>query len=161
LEWSTVILATCVETYLQDVLVFCAGLDSKLMGDARQTATYEEITAARSTEELAEQMRAKWARNWVDDGGPARWVDRLKRMGARGYTESLPGLLEVLWGMRHVVVHRAGRITPDFVRRHPQLGVAAGERFNLRDELPPYFNGVIEFVRITDEFFVQRYRVGE
>jgi hypothetical protein len=158
-EWSLVILATCVETYLQDVLALCACIDPRLMGDARPSATYEEVVTANSIENLAHEVRAKWARNWVDDGGPQRWIARLERMGVRGYSADLSFRLESLWGIRHLVVHRAGIVTAEFVRRHPSVQVHVGERIKIEGDLEPYVGKCIHFVSTTDRFFTTRYDI--
>ena len=37
-------------------------------------------------EELTEEMRVRWARNFVDDGGPVPWIDRITKMGREAMT---------------------------------------------------------------------------
>ncbi len=85
-EFVCVMIVTCCETYLQDVLVDCAARDRGLMGEGGQTATYDELLTARSIETLTNELRQSWARNWVDDGGPKRWIARLTVMGAQATT---------------------------------------------------------------------------
>jgi len=57
-EWSVVMLVTFTETYLQDVFSDAASLGPDLMADSEQSATYDEVLAARSTDVLAEALRA-------------------------------------------------------------------------------------------------------
>lgn len=51
--WQLVILITCLEAYLQDVLVAAARVDPELMSDSEQNAHYVDVVAAASLEELA------------------------------------------------------------------------------------------------------------
>lgn len=156
-EWLIVTLVTCTETYLQDVLAYYAEIDPDLMGGSKQAALYEEVVSAGSIEELAAELRSKWARNWVDDGGPKRWIERFVKMGARGYPDSLVVEMEALWGLRHVIIHRAGRATADLIRRHPHLDVVPGKPLPLDVTQAATTNAVVEFVRITDAYFTNRY----
>jgi hypothetical protein len=158
LEITIVLFVTFCETYLQDVLARCAALDRTLMGDAGQSASYDEILGARSIPAITNELRQRWARNFVDDGGPARWVDRLVRMGGRGYhTRAVPAM-EVLWGIRHIVVHHAGIVTRDFARRHPDFPASIGKRLVLNaDEAGTCATVVNHFVNTTDAFLTARY----
>jgi hypothetical protein len=137
--WQVVMLVTCVEAYLQDLLAVAAGAGPELMSKSQQVASYPEVIAATSLEELANDLRTRWARGWLSDGGPSRWISRLKKMGAKGYPDRLGPRLEVFWGIRHVVVHAAGIATTDFARRHPGLVTAAGGACARRH---PGFRGV-------------------
>jgi hypothetical protein len=38
--------------------------------------------AATSLEDLANELRGRWARGWLAKGGPARWLGDLTSMGA-------------------------------------------------------------------------------
>jgi hypothetical protein len=87
--WQVVMLVTCVEAYLQDVLSASASIDPELMSESEQRALYADVIAADSLHELANELRARWARRWLSDGGPTRWISRLTRMGARGYPADL------------------------------------------------------------------------
>jgi hypothetical protein len=112
-------LVTCVEAYLHDVLSTTASVDPKLMSKSEQPVYYTDVIGAGSLDELANELRARWARGWLDDGAPTRWLSRLHAMGARGYPDDLAPRLERIWGIRHVVVHAAGVADADFVKRHP------------------------------------------
>lgn len=67
--WQTVILVTCIEAYLQDMLAASASVDPKLMSQSEQRAMYADIIAATSLEALASGLRTRWARWWLGDGG--------------------------------------------------------------------------------------------
>jgi hypothetical protein len=75
--WQIVMSVTCVEAYLQDVLIAAASIDPELMSKSEQSAPYADVIAATSLEALANELRARWARNWLSDGGPRRWISRL------------------------------------------------------------------------------------
>jgi len=150
-------LVTATEAYLQDALAFAAERDTRLMKDSELSATYEQITSAQSLEDLAGELRDRWARGFVDKGGPRSWKLRLERMGARGYVDGVEELLETLWGLRHIIVHRAGIATVDFVRRHPSFDAKRGERVKLnRNQMLPYLDAIANFVETTELYLIQR-----
>ena len=76
-DWVPVLLVTTVEAYLKDVLIFAAKTDPSIMESSNQSASYTEVLRARSIGELTEELQSRWARNFVDDGGPDRWIKRL------------------------------------------------------------------------------------
>ena len=86
-----VLIVAVVEAYLKDVLIYAAGLDRTLMQRAEQSATYQDTLNAESLEDLLLDLRSKWARSFVDNGGPTTWFKSFEAMGARGYRpKSLP-----------------------------------------------------------------------
>jgi hypothetical protein len=156
--WQVVILVTCVEAYLQDMLTAAASVDPQLMSKSEQLAPYSEVIAAASVEALANELRVRWARGWLSDGGPSRWIERLSKMGARGYPNDLAPRLERFWGIRHVVVHAAGVATADFVKRHPGVVKAAGDRVRVdHHDFKKFFEAVKEFLGPSERFFLARY----
>jgi len=158
LQWYGVMLVTVAETYLQDVLAFAAELDPSLMAKSEASARYEDVIAADSVQDLADELRARWARGFVDDGGPRRWTERLTRMGAR-FPSELGERMEPLWGARHVVIHRAGTVTRDFARRHRNLGLDAGHELILpRKFWLDVTMDVAVFQRETESYFNTRYQ---
>ena len=162
LEWFPVMLVTFTEAYLQDLLAYVAALDVSLMGKSEQTATYSDVLQAQSIPDLAADLRARWARGIVDDGGPQRWSKRLPQIlqfPPKRYPSDLIERLETLWGVRHVVVHAAGTATRDFVSRHPEFDVGVGEqiRFSVNDDrLMEWYKAVQSFATVTDESVVAR-----
>ena len=160
-QWIPVILVTTVEAYLKDVLIFAATMDSAIMESTGQTASYAEVVRARSIEELTAELRSRWARKFVDDGGPERWIERLTKMGAREYRSQAANEMENLWGVRHLIVHSAGVATPDFVYRHPEISPKVFESILIRsDQISAWVDVIYHFVDITDFYFVQRYGPG-
>lgn len=157
-QWQVVMLVTCVEAYLQDVLALAASVDPLFMGRSEQVASYADIVAATSVEVLATELRTRWARAWVSDGGPAKWISRLERMGARGYAENTGSSLEIYWGIRHVVVHAAGITTTDFIRRYPGARASVGERLNVTShDLVNLTQAIVAFLEPTESYFISRY----
>ena len=57
--WRVVMLVTCVEAYLQDVLTAAASVDPELMSKSEQCAPYADVIAATSLEALANDLRAR------------------------------------------------------------------------------------------------------
>jgi len=79
-------------------------------------------------------------------------------MGARGYPEDLGPRLERFWGIRHVVVHAAGVATAEFVKRHPGVVKAAGDRVRVNHHgFRNFVEAVRNFLAPTDAFFLARY----
>lgn len=155
--WQVVMLVTCAEAYLQDLLAIAARIDPKLMDKSQQVAPYADVISSTSLDELASEMRARWARGWLSDGGPTRWISRLGKMGARGYSKGLATRLELIWGIRHVVVHAAGVASADFVRRHPGIAAAGGRVWVGTKEFGEYVESAKGFLEPTERFFVRRY----
>ena len=158
--WQVVMLVTCVEAYLQDLLAIAASVDPKLMDDSQQVAPYADVISATSLDELANKLRTQWARGWVGKKGPESWISRLKKMGARGYPDDLAPRLELIWEIRHVVVHAAGIATAKFVKEYPGFGATVGVpiRLSVEDErFSAFLHSAREFLEPTERYFVKRY----
>jgi len=156
--WQLVVLVTCLEAYLQDVLVAAASVDPELMSASEQKADYADVVSAASLEELANRMRVRWVRNWLKDGGPHAWIKRLKKMGARGYPSDLGDRLALWRDVRHAVVHAAGVIDEAFVKRHPTLGKKAGDRLSAAPtDVKKLIEATKDFLEPTEEFLLKRY----
>jgi len=157
LQWYAVMLVTFAETYLQDVLADAAGIDPNLMADSEQTATYSDVLKSASIADLAGSMREKWARNFVNSGGPRVLLERLSRMGARGFPEDLESNMEQLWGVRHAIVHNAGRRTHELERRHPDVSYTDSAQIIVdSDGFKRYALSVLAFAGTTDAFLLNR-----
>ena len=156
--WQVVMLVTCVEAYLQDVLTAAASVGPELMSKSEQQASYADVVEATSLDALGNELRSRWARGWISDGGPTRWISRLAKMGAKDYPADLGPRLELFWGIRHVAVHAAGVATADFVKRHPGVVKAAGDRVRVNHRYYSKFvEAVVAFLGPTDQFFLARY----
>mgnify|MGYP001613909814 CR=1 FL=1 len=157
--WAIVMIVTAAEAYLQDALAFNALHDPSLMKDSALTATYDDIVEASTTAKLASVMRSRWARAFVDRGGPPLWILRLSRMGAGPYPDAMPEQLDLIWGIRHVVVHSAGVAGPDFCRLNPDHPSEEGHPLSVDfDQLHEFGDQVRAFVRITDQYCAGRNR---
>jgi hypothetical protein len=98
-----------------------------------------------------------WARGWVNQGRPSDWVNRLGKMGKPAYPSHIAARLEVIWSIRHVVVHSAGFATADFVRRYPRRADHVGKKLSVSlPDLSEFITACGDFVRPTDEAFLQR-----
>jgi hypothetical protein len=155
--WMTVMLVTCVEAYLQDLLSTAARLDREVMGDAKPSASYVEIMKASSLEDLADEVCRAWARGWVNQGRPSDWIKRLVKMQKPAYASGIAARLEVIWSIRHVVVHSAGFATADFVRRYPRRADRVGKKLSVSlPDISEFFQACGDFVIPTDEAFCRR-----
>lgn len=156
-ELMPVLIVAIVEAYLKDVLVYVAEIDHTLMEHTEQTASYQDALRARNLEDLILEFRSNWARKFVDTRGPTRWMKRLDAMGARGYRPDTLGLMESLWGVRHLIVHSAGIVNSEFIRRHPGFKTETGKRFIVSNaRLQGWLAAVHDFVEVTDQYLVQR-----
>jgi hypothetical protein len=156
-EMMPVLFVAIVEAYLKDVLIYAAGIDSSLAQRTGQSATYQEALDAKSLEDLKLKLRSKWARTFVDNGGPTTWIKKFESMGASGYRPETVGQMERLWGIRHLVVHSAGIAKAEFVRGHPELKAQVGKRFIVSSaHFKPWGVAIYNFVEVTDQYFVRR-----
>jgi hypothetical protein len=157
-QWQIVMLVTCTETYLQDLLAEAAKIEPELMRNSQQLASYADIVGATSLELLADGMRSRWARNWLADGGPTRWISRLEKMGARNYPTNLSRELERFWSIRHLVVHSAGVVTPEFRKKHPELGKAWPVQINVTHHyIKKFVEEIGKFLEPTEAYFIKRF----
>jgi hypothetical protein len=155
--WQVVMLVTCVEAYLQDVLAAAASVDPEFMRESKQVAPYADVVSAASLGDLANDLRQRWARGWLSDGGPTRWISRLTGMGAKSFPTDLAPRLELIWGIRHVVVHTAGVATVDFLKRHPGAAKAVGDRVQVGNrQLGAFIATAWDFLQPTERFFLVR-----
>jgi hypothetical protein len=156
-EMMPVLFVAIVEAYLKDVLIFAAGIDSSLMDGKEPTVTYPEALNAKSLEEVLIKFRSKWARKFVDSGGPTTWIESLEAMGARGYRPETVNEMETFRDVRHLIVHSAAIADAEFVRRHPELKAEVGKRFIVNGEkIKQWGDAMYDFVDITDQYFVRR-----
>jgi hypothetical protein len=155
--WQVVMLVTCVEAYLQDLLSAAASVGPELMTES-EPASYADVIAATSLTELANKLCARWARGWLKQRGPTRWISSFKKMGAKGYPTDLARRLELIWAIRHLVVHAAGVADAVFVERHPGVVKAAGDRLVVNSRrFGKFLEAVREFMEPTEKFFLARY----
>jgi hypothetical protein len=71
--WQVVLLVTCVEAYLEDILCHAAAADPVLMATSEQRAAYEEILRAASIDELVGELRGPVGLQEISRG-PTRWT---------------------------------------------------------------------------------------
>jgi hypothetical protein len=156
-EMMPVLIVAVVEAYLKDVLIYATGHDRTLMQRSGQSVTYQDTLNVESLEELLLDLRSKWARSFVDNGGPTTWIKSFEAMGARGYPPDTVTQMETLWDVRHLVVHSAGIPDIKFVRSHPHLGAQVGKRFIINNaHIKEWFTAMFDFVEVTDQYFSRR-----
>jgi len=145
------------EAYVHDVLCELAAADPSVMNETTQAAKYSEIVRFASIGELTTELRSRWARNWIDGSGPARWIDRLTKWGARSYGLKTAPTMETGWGVRHVLIHRAGVASRDFVDRHSDFSAVPGKPLAIPDEFAGQLrSAVLDFVAVTDRHVLAR-----
>jgi hypothetical protein len=145
-----VLMVTIVEVYLKDVLIYAAEVDATLMKHSGQAASYKQLLNTGSLEEVLVELRGNWAKDFLDNGGPTSLIKRLTAMGARGYRPSTSKLMEALWGVRHLMVHSAGIVTPEFVRRHSHFQKKVGDHFVVTNRhLTEWLAGIYDFVEVS------------
>lgn len=50
--------------------MFEAKVNPSIMESSQQSASYAEVVSSESIDDLKEEMQFRWARNFIDDGGP-------------------------------------------------------------------------------------------
>ena len=102
------------------------------------------------------EFRSKWARTFIESGGPARWINDLEAMGARGYRSDTAERMETLWDVRHLVIHSAAIVNAEFIRHHPDLKAQLGKRFIVNNaQLRQWLETMFDFVEVTDRYFAR------
>ena len=120
------------------------------------------MLGAESTSDLAAELRRRWARGIVGDGGPKKWLKKLPRIlkFKPRYANGLDDELEEIWGVRHLIVHQAGFANREFIRRHARFNLQPEERLRIQiDDRPMLVNwtgAVHTFVTATDDAIVLR-----
>lgn len=65
--------------------------------------------------------------------------------------------METCWGLRHMIIHRAGVVSRDFVRRHRNFSASPGKRIALeRQQLIPFHEATSNFVETTESYLRPR-----
>jgi hypothetical protein len=156
--WQLVMIVTFAEAYLQDVLVMAAEISPDIMRDSKVSSTYDEIMATDSINHLVFDLRRKWAsRNFIDSG-PKKWIERLHQMGAKDLDSSLGEKMEFAWGVRHLIIHNANKITQEFVRIHKLPSSKIGTNIDVSYKyLSEILGTIIEFVIQTDRYIIKRF----
>jgi hypothetical protein len=151
-EWSSVMLVTFIEAYLEEGLMLIAMKNPKLLKDA-EPLNYETVFESDSIEGLKNELRRRWANRTVK-GGPENWLTRLERMGARGYSEDCRFRLQHLWDTRNLIVHAQGMASTAYCKKHDNTGLKAGERVRVSGNIVVWWSqGVKDFFEPTDRFF--------
>lgn len=122
LSWQVAMRVSAVEAYLQDALTFLAVYDEEFIRSrkSRQQVDYDSIRNSSDYDRSLFDFCSRWARSFVGDGGPQRWVESLRGAGLGRFENTNLVELEAMWGYRHVRVHNGGRLTAEFATRHPE-----------------------------------------
>jgi hypothetical protein len=153
--WYVVMYVTIAESFLRDALAEAAVRDASFMEHSIQSLNYSEVLNG-SVDALATSMRDRWAKKFVDSGGPSVWLQKLSRWGVRELDDGLRDTLEEMWGIRHVVVHRSGKPDEEFRRRHPGIHLSRGSIRLASEDVARYGVAVIEFAGRTDKYLRMR-----
>ena len=155
--WYVVMMVTITEAYLRDTLAEAGKYDSSFMKNSEQSLTYHDVCNADSIELLSFRMRDTWAKSFVETGGPKRWFEKLRRWGAKDLTDQLLLDLERMWGIRHVMVHRAGKIDSDFLSRHSDFSAdKTGNVVVASDDVGDLTMSAIDFAKAVNAYLVNR-----
>lgn len=129
LSWQVAMRVSAVEAYLQDALTFLAVYDDEFIRSRKslQQVDYDSIRSSSDYDRTLFDFCSRWARNFVGDGGPRRWIESLRGAGLGRFGSTNLSQLESMWGYRHVRIHNGGRLTPEFATRHPEVTERLGE----------------------------------
>ncbi len=73
--WYVVMYVTITESFLRDALAEAAAHDASFMENSMQSLGYSEVLNG-SVDGLATSMRDRWAKHFVDSGGPSAWLKK-------------------------------------------------------------------------------------
>jgi hypothetical protein len=142
-RWFLVIMVTIVETFLQDALAYAEFRHPSFVLKSDRKIGYAEIGSAASVEGLRGEFCQLWATGWLRGKTPAEWLAGLSGMGAKFPPPEITAGLDVMWQVRHCVVHNAGLATHDFARLYPARALL-GEPVNVD---PAEYQGWIDIIR--------------
>jgi hypothetical protein len=154
-EWTSVMLVSFIEAYLEESLTLIAKKDPALLKNMDPIPS-DKVLNADSIEELKDDLRQQWA-NKTLKGGPKEWLKRLQAMGSPQYKKDSCFRMEHLWDTRNLIVHARGIATRRYAITYktPQV-VKAGDRIIISGNiLTWWFQGIAEFVDPTDQFFLK------
>ena len=155
--WYIVMMVTITEAYFRDALEEAAKHDESFMEKSQQVLEYRDVLKANTIESVRFRMRDAWAKKLVESGGPSKWIEKLVRWGARDFALNAAEVLERMWGIRHVVVHRARKADENFATRHPTIELDYQGRVEISpDDVRDYTLAAIEFVKVTNRYLEDR-----
>ena len=91
------------------------------------------------------------------EGGPRKIVQKLKKMGARGYNDNDIFCLEHLWDTRNIIVHSRGIVDAAYLAKYKHRQKGDRVTINLDRWLP----ALKSFTETTDQFFLNYGRQKE
>jgi hypothetical protein len=150
-EWMSVMLVTFSEAYLEDGLIGLSAKNPNLLKDAPPIPP-NRMLEAESLDELRHEIRQQWAHQKVE-GGPRKFVRRLKDMGARSYDDKDVYRLEHLWHTRNLVVHSRGIVDAAYLAKYRHLQKGDRVKVNL-PQIGWWLPALKHFTETTDQFFL-------
>jgi hypothetical protein len=151
-EWISVMLVAFTEAYLEDGLIGLAVVNPQLLMNDAPSTDYARIFEVQSLDELREEMRRQWALQKLQ-GGPSKFVRRLKDMGARGYDDREIFRVQHLWDTRNLIVHSRGIVDRNYVAKFKHLEKGTHVKVNL-PQIQHWLPALSGFVECTDAFFL-------
>jgi len=160
-EATLVMLVAALEAYLRDVLAFAARRDPSIMKQYSVgiSANTDQLMTYQSIDEFRDTLPLEWARVWLDRRkSPKDWIGGLRKLGVDGIAEDAASRLNLVRGIRHVIVHSAGIVDRDFVRQHPEAGRSIGDKIHVGDEgIRSAANSVFDLFAPTEEHFAKAF----
>jgi hypothetical protein len=152
-DWYCVMVVAFVEAYLEEGLVLIATKNQTLLASG-DTLSYQRVFEVNSLDDLKIELREQWAKKTLR-GGPEKWLDRLKNMGARGYTKDCSFRIQHLWDTRNLIVHAQGIASAAYLKKQGKASLKPGDRVRVDETIIAWWNqGVADFVDPTEQFFL-------
>jgi hypothetical protein len=142
-RWFLVIMVTVVETFLQDALAYAEFRHPLYVLESDRKIGYAQISTAESVEGLRGELCQLWAKGYLRGKTPSAWCAGISKKGAKLPPPEVIAGLDVMWQVRHCVVHNAGLATHDFARLYPTRA-ALGAQINVD---PAEYQGWIDIIR--------------
>ena len=149
-DWIVVHLVTIIEAYLKGILEYHVVNDREvLMANSEEVNVGTGILlGAAENNQIADTLARHWVKAWLKRRkNPKAWINWFTEIGVSGFSNDLKSELEEMLGVRHLLVHSAGHVDEEYLRRHE------GSQYSLGDKLSVSEIKVREYISTTFKFF--------
>jgi hypothetical protein len=116
LEWTGVMLLTFFVAYLEDGLVILSKKNPSLLREL-PSLDAKRLFEVPSLEEWRDEVRKRWAENFLQGKGPEDWCKRLTALGARGYETTDIAAIKHRFDTRNSIIHTHGVASREYITR--------------------------------------------
>jgi hypothetical protein len=160
LKWQVVMRVTAVEVYLQEALAHYALYDPEFLRarNVKQEWTFEDLFDHSETDSVLWAFCLRWSHGFVGKGSPQSWGTKLQKMGVPEFADGDLQTLDALWGFRHCVVHHGGKVSREFLLRHPKEAESIERDGLSAKDIVAFSASSNRFVMAIDDFIVGTFK---